>query len=294
MTEELDGVDITATQVFPWHEAAKRDAIVGGLCSGKKFAADDGSPGTTPLPAEFAALRFALTEGECARYRVLGKEAALAMENAARAVEKGMTEADIAALVADECLRRGILPVVLLVAADGRIRSWRHPVVKTTPAEQCAMMVICGRRYGLIANVTRIVHFGELPADLAARHRAVCAVDAAMILATTPGKAAADIFAVARSAYAENGYPDEWQFHHQGGATGFQPREYIATPDCEETVRANQAFAWNPSICGTKSEDTVLVSQDGFEVLTAPSAEWPVLKVEAAGQSIARPDILVK
>jgi hypothetical protein len=34
------------------------------------------------------------------------------------------------------------------------------------------------------------------------------------------------------------------------------------------------AFAWNPTIQGAKSEDTVLVTENGFEVLTA-TGEWP-------------------
>ena len=292
-TEELDGLRLAGTEVFPWHEPAARHAILGRVTAGGKFAVDDGSAGLPALPPEFNRLRYTLTDAEVERYRALGRDAADAMEAAAGAVESGMTEADAAALVAAQNRRRGVLPVVLLVAADDRIARWRHPLVKRAEVRRVAMLVICGRRHGLIAAVTRLVHFGELSADLAARHRAVCAVDAAMIAATVPGRTAADVFAAGRCAYAENGFPDEWRLHHQGGATGYQAREYIANPSCTEVVQAAQAFAWNPSIRGTKSEDTILAGPDGPEVLTPPSADWPVLKMEQDGAAVERADILV-
>jgi antitoxin VapB len=205
-----------------------------------------------------------------------------------------MTEAEAAGIVAAECWKKRIFAPVLLVAADDRIRSWRHPIVKETPVDQYVMMVICGRRGGLISAVTRLVHFGEMSDDLRDRHRSVCEVDAAMILATRPDKPAASVFAAAQRAYTASGYDGEWQLHHQGGAISYQPREYIATPECTETVQVDQAFAWNPSIKGTKSEDTVLVRPDGFEVLSAPSSEWPVIEVEQDGQLVRRADILVR
>jgi len=294
LTEELDGLDIVDTEVFPWHKPGEREAIVKNLTAGADFAADDGSAGLPPLPDGFARLRYALTEAEIERYRALGRDAAAAVESAGRDVEQGITEADVAAIAAGECLKRSIAPIVLLVAADERIRCWRHPVVKTTPVERCAMIVICGRRRGLVAAATRMVHFGDLPDDLRERHCAVCAVDAAMMWATVPGRPASEVFAEAQRAYARNGFADEWQLHHQGGAIGYQPREYIATPDCAEVVQAGQAFAWNPSIRGTKSEDTMLATDDGPVPLTAPGPDWPVVRIERDGATLARPDILVK
>ena len=70
------------------------------------------------------------------------------------------------------------------------------------------------------------------------------------------------------------------------------PREAIATAHEDWVVRAGQAFAWNPSITGTKSEDTILVKEDGFENMTEISG-WPEIKVELDNQVISRPAILV-
>jgi hypothetical protein len=53
------------------------------------------------------------------------------------------------------------------------------------------------------------------------------------------------------------------------------------------------AFAWNPTVQGTKSEGTVLVSEEGFERLTAPG-DWPTREAEAAGHDLTleRPAVL--
>ncbi|MFW6182815.1 MAG: aminopeptidase P family protein, partial [Chloroflexota bacterium] len=73
---------------------------------------------------------------------------------------------------------------------------------------------------------------------------------------------------------------------------GYEPREYLVTADSEEQIIAGQVYAWNPSITGTKSEDTILVDNKGNEVLTAIDG-WPTLEVDAGdGQTLYRPAIL--
>ena len=92
-------------------------------------------------------------------------------------------------------------------------------------------------------------------------------------------------------AYVAGGYPDEWQMHHQGGPASYAPRDYLVTPDSAEIVAENQVYAWNPSIAGVKSEDTILIGSAGNEVLTS-IAGWPTYEVEMDGRSVYRPAIL--
>ena len=56
--------------------------------------------------------------------------------------------------------------------------------------------------------------------------------------------------------------------HHQGGATGYGPREALATPESTFRVAEGQFYAWNPSIAGVKSEDTMVVGSQGNQVIT--------------------------
>jgi hypothetical protein len=101
-----------------------------------------------------------------------------------------------------------------------------------------------------------------------------------------------EIFWRGENAYREVGFPDEWKLHHQGGPTGYATREFRATADRKEEVLANQAFAWNPSISGTKSEDTIIAAPGGPEIVSA-SPNWPMVKVSLVGSVIQRPGMLI-
>lgn len=147
------------------------------------------------------------------------------------------------------------------------------------------MAAICAQRKGLIVSITRLAHFGPLSDDLKRRHEACCRVDRTLHDATKPGTKWADILDRAIECYEQTGYAEEWKKHHQGGPMGYEARDFKVTPTESRTVQENQLVGWNPSITGTKSEDTILSTG---EVVTRMS-DWPML--DAGG--INRPDILV-
>jgi antitoxin VapB len=177
------------------------------------------------------------------------------------------------------------------VATDERIFSFRHPLPTYKSMERYAMLVMCGRRWGLVCSLTRLIHFGKLPDDLRRRAEAVARVDAAFIHATRPGKTIGQVFQQGVGVYSQVGFSDEWKLHHQGGPAGYEPREFIARPTSQEMVSLGQSYAWNPSITGTKSEDTIQVGEEENEVITAIPG-WPTIEVEIDGRTYSRPAIL--
>jgi len=181
--------------------------------------------------------------------------------------------------------------IVNLIATDARIFAFRHPLPTNKELERYAMLVLCGRKWGLVASLTRLIHFGPLPQEVRRKQEAVAQVDATFIAATRPGARLSDVFKRGMEAYAQVGYPDEWKLHHQGGVAGYEPREYIATPASRQVVRPPQAFAWNPSITGTKSEDTIIVTEKGYEIITGIQ-DWPQIPVQVEAQRMERPAIL--
>ncbi len=153
------------------------------------------------------------------------------------------------------------------------------------------MLVLCGRKHGLICSITRLVHFGPLSDEIRKKQTTVAQIDAEMIAATRPGFTIGDVFRKAQSIYASTGFPDEWQLHHQGGSAGYAPREFTATPTSTQPILVGQAFAWNPSITGVKSEDTILVGEHSNEIITEMPG-WPVIDVQVGDQVVKRPAIL--
>jgi Xaa-Pro aminopeptidase len=297
LAEELTSTGIEVLS-YPWSDQAAARTFLEQVIAGRRVAEDTDEPGLglplPRLPGDFCELRWSLSPWEIARYRHGGRRSAVAMEAAARQLKPGMTEHEAAGLLDHHLHASGCLPLVTLIAADDRIERFRHPIPTRQPIRRHVMLVTCAESAGLISCLTRFVHFGAVDTDLKRKHQAVANIDAAVNLATKPGRTFGEIFSKLQQAYAREGFADEWQLHHQGGSTGYATRETLARPGDSTTVRESQAFAWNPSITGTKSEDTVLVTSDGVEVLTAHSSDWPSIAGHAAeGRVLRRADILV-
>ncbi|MGH8834671.1 MAG: M24 family metallopeptidase [Actinomycetes bacterium] len=290
LDEEVGGLPLEPV-VYPWYEPDGVSAMLGKLADLSHTVSDTGAFGLAAVDAEFAPLRYTLLEPEVRRFRALGADAAQAVEVACRAARPGDTELDIAAAVAAECGRRNIVPLVDLVAADERIGRYRHPLPTRTRVRHTLLVALTGRRHGLHASLTRMVSFGSPDDDLAARHGAVLRVDALVNLQSRPGAQLSDVLAAAADQYATEGFPGEWERHHQGGLTGYAGREIFATPRARHRLEPWQATAWNPSITRVKSEDTVLVTLDGPEVLTRTDG-WPQVRVEHPAGSLERPALL--
>ncbi len=286
--EERLAAQVWEFRVVPWYE--KRDTVA-ELSRRLRLGVDGPYPGATDLSSDLARLRAHLTPEEGERFRVLGRLCAEAMDGAVWAIRPGQTEYQIAGLLTREAESRGVQAIVNLIATDDRIFSFRHPLPTKKKLERYAMLVLCGRKWGLVASLTRLIHFGPLPDEVRRKQEAVAQVDATFIAATRPRARLSDVFKRGMEAYAQVGYPDEWKLHHQGGLAGYEPREYVATLDSTEEVYAGQAFAWNPSITGTKSEDSIIVNEKGYEIITAME-DWPQIPVRMEGQLIERPAIV--
>ena len=287
--QELADLGIETVR-FPWYDGAVGQKVVRDLIAGRKICSDSEAFALhlPPVPGSFNALRWELTPAEIDRIRDGGRRGSRAMEAACRSLQRGMTEEEMAGLLDLEVHRAGLNPLVTLVTGDDRIRQFRHPIPKPIACNELVMLVTCAEFAGLIACLTRFVAFVEPTKEQRDKCQAVANIDAAVNLATQPGRTLGEIFDDLRRAYAENGHADQWQNHHQGGSTGYLPREMVATPSSPVPVLANQAFAWNPSIVGAKSEDTVLCTENGIEVLTGASNDWPSIEGKSSAGNLRR------
>lgn len=270
LAEELgDPGDLTVTRV-PWHDRLAPAGIA------DLEEAD--------VAADLRAARAGLLPAELTRYRALCREVAEVLTDAATAALPQHAERDVAARLAADLVARGIDPLVTLVAGRSRLAQ-RHPLPTAAPIGDRAMLVVCGRRHGLIANATRWVSWGTSSAEADAQRR-ILDVEAAYLEATRPGATLADVFAAGIAAYGAHGFdPDEWRRHHQGGAAGYAGRDPRAGADTADLVRPDHAFAWNPTAPGAKVEDTVLVGAAGVEVLTV-DPRWPTTRVAGLDRPI--------
>jgi Xaa-Pro aminopeptidase len=279
-------------RAFPWHED-REAAIVKEIVGAEPLGCDVPLPNAVNVNEDVVRLRFSFTPGEIERYRWLGEKASRAAEQVLMDARRGDKECAVIGRLSAELWKDRIDPVGVMGAADDRIARFRHCIPMEQPIDRLFMLSVNARKGGLVACLTRFVHFGKLPETLRAQYEANVYVDCVFMAHTRPGTPAKDVFQKGVEAYKEKGYPEEWKLHHQGGAIGYQPRDYRAHFQTPDVVAMHQPFCWNPSITGTKSEDTILATADGPELITRP-IYFPTLSLEVAGRRFVRPAILEK
>jgi Xaa-Pro dipeptidase len=293
MTEE-EGLEKQGfvPKIFPWHED-QETAFVRELVDEGPLGSDVPFPNATLLAEDIARLRYSLTPEEIERYRWLGEKASLALEKTMMKTKKGEKESEVVGRLCKELWKDRIDPITLMSAADDRVAHFRHPIPTERKIKKYLMVSVCARKWGLIVSLTRFIYFGRLPKELRRKYEANVFIDCSIMAHTRPGIPAKEVLQKGIDAYREKGYPDEWKLHHQGGSIGYTGRDYRASFKTPDLVQENQAFTWNPSITGTKSEDTILATSKGPEMITPPIL-YPTLKLKVENISFTRPLILEK
>ena len=264
--------------VLPWQEDGNMDALLK-----KRFGK---LTNDTEQDASFREMRVNLLESEELRYSKLGKKSAQALEEVCASIKIGISELEIAGRISESYWAAGIEPITILIAADKRSSQVRHYVPTAKKVNTGAICSICARAGGLIVSATRIVSFSK---TFACNYEKLLRVEQAAFESMRPGVSLGQVYNSLIEAYNKNGFPGEWNNHHQGGLTGYQAREIRVLLGTLDKISTHQAFAWNPSAAGVKCEDTVLVDENGrLSILTKTGKNWPILKIG----SLPRPDIL--
>jgi Xaa-Pro dipeptidase len=292
LAEEFFDIPCDAVE-YPWTEDYLPDIrirlarrVVGD--SDARIGADWPWRDTVLVANEIAELRACLTDAEVPRYRALGRDVAEAVGDVCRSIRRGVTEQDVERQVADATVAVGARPTVILIGADDRIARYRHPRPTSMRWQRLLLIVMCAQRDGLTVALSRLVSNGPVAPALQDRTRATVKVFERLLTQTKVGRAGRDLFAEAAKAYADVGFPGEERRHHQGGAIGYRSRDWIAHPACEARVQSRQAFAWNPSITGTKVEETALVVDGVAEIITS-SPCWPSMSMEIGKRILPAP-----
>lgn len=279
-------------KVYPWHDDQEA-SIVKELLGDGPIGSDAPFPGALVLTEEIARLRYSLTPEELERYRWLGRRVSEALEKTMMETKRGEKESEVVGRLCLELWKDRIDPITLMSAADDRIFKFRHPIPTERKIDRYLMVSVNARKWGLIVSLTRFVYFGKLPEELKEKYEANVFIDCTFMAHTRPGIPAREVLQKGIEAYREKGYPEEWKFHHQGGSIGYTGRDYRTHFKTPDIVQENQAFTWNPSLTGTKSEDTILATSKGPELITYP-VFYPTLSLELKGILFKRPAIFEK
>jgi Xaa-Pro aminopeptidase len=254
------------------------------------LGSDDIGAAAADVSRDVRQLQAPLTDAEVDRYRSLGRDVAHALEQLCGTLTPGMSERAVAARVTGGMAAIGARAIVTLVGADDRIARFRHPVPTLQVWTRTLLVGLCAERDGIVVALSRVIAT-KASSLLRDRTAAAAVVFGQLLAATRQGVTGAELYARAAQAYRDVGFDEEEARHHQGGAIGYRARDWIAHPQSRDVVQRRQAFAWNPSITGTKVEDTALLTDDRLELITA-TGDWPALDVSAGAVRVQAPGVL--
>ena len=273
-----------------WHDDAFEQNALRSLVPSGKICFDYGGASGPNVANDVKLLRFSLTEAEVARYQEGGFLTARAIEETLATARPGDSENDLIGRLVYRIRKRGMDVVSAMCAADERIYKYRHPVPHGDVIRERVQLGGNFRYRGLIICCTRLLNFVPVTQQLREQYLANVEIDCTLMANSIPGHTFVSALEAGRAAYAARGYAAEFDKHHQGGPIGYAGRDYRVGFNTPGVIAAHQAFCWDPSITGTKSEDTVIATSAGIIPVSRPIL-FPTLSLTVCGQKFVRPAI---
>jgi hypothetical protein len=288
--EEIDGLGFQLKE-WPWHWG--RAQLLADLCQGRAVACDVPLLNCKVVGNQIRHLRRKFSTYEQACYRALGQIVSHALEACCRTMSPGETEREVAGQLSHRLLHRGAHPLMLNVAAENRLRAYRHCGCTSAPIRTYCVVSATARKYGLCATASRSVCFGGPDATARKDHDTACKISATYVAGSWPDAVPKRILDTGRRVYLVCGAEHEWLFSPQGHLTGRVPVELPLTPQVEDLLQTGWAVTWRGSAGLGLSCDTFLLTEDGPRTITA-TENWPLKRIRIQGGEFVRPDLLVK
>ncbi|NUU95567.1 hypothetical protein XO10_04620 [Marinitoga sp. 1135] len=241
---------------------------------------------------EIKKIRMVLEEEDIKLYKKSGNIVMRIFEETISQISPKMTELEVAGNIYRNLQKEGFYSYVILVFSDDSRTKYRHNLPRNVQIGNRGFISICVTNGGPIISMTRSFLFIE-DEDFINQHRINAELEAKIINLTKKNIYLKDMFYDIKEIYKNIGFEKEFDKHHQGGIIGYDTREEIAQPNSKIKIENNMAFCWNPTITGTKSEDTFILNQNDIDFITwNKNSIWPVLSFDINGDIITRPGVL--
>lgn len=274
----------------PWYEP--RSVMVGDLCRGRRVASDSGVNDSDDVSLLLLGMRLPLSDFDQDRMRNAGRHLTHAIEATARAMTRSRTEAEIAGEVAHRMLKHGISPERIQILGDGRGRRFRHWTYDQSSVQRYCTISAVGRHQGLFVAAARTVSLGEPPADLLEAFEPAALVAATGFYFSQPEWELFEVWNRVHRLYEKSGAAAEWRLADQADIVEYAFGSVPLMPNSEFRLTAGVPLFWHPSVGPALMGDTVIVTNQGPELIT-PATDWPTVPISVKGENIKIPAILV-
>ncbi|GGK88354.1 M24 family metallopeptidase [Deinococcus radiotolerans] len=187
----------------------------------------------------------------------------------------GARELDIATEIELRLRQRGAESAFDVIVASGPRGAMPHGVASPRVIEDGDLVTVDmgARLRGYHSDMTRTVAVGTPSAEMTRVYRAVLEAEEAAVRAVKPGVRTADLDKLARDILTGHGLGEAFA-HSLGHGVGLEVHEAPSLRGTSDDVLSAgmvitiEPGAYLPGVGGVRIEDLVLVTEDGFEVLS--------------------------
>jgi Xaa-Pro aminopeptidase len=233
-----------------------------------------------PVSGMIEGLRMAKDADEIARIRASVTANSQALEAALKRFRIGMTEADLAGEIDHQNRKLGAEgPAFDTIVAAGERAALPHAHPGPVKIGAGILLIDMGAfRNGYASDMTRMAYIGRPDAKYKQAYKAVVEAQLAAIDAIRPGALTSAVDRAARRTLKKHGLEREF-IHSTGHGLGLEIHEIPRIGRKDKTkLAAGMAITVEPGVYiegwgGIRIEDTVLVTENGCEILTPTSKE---------------------
>ena len=243
--------------------------------------------GTFDLDPVLTRMRLIKDQEELDLLRAAGKLVSLAVQETLSRLRPGMSELEAEALGDRAALARaaedhpGAVVETMAMTTSGRLRTVLPHVLSSSRAFEAKEIIIHSRQLGLTgyrAECERTVFIGRPDPRQEKVFQMMFQAQQAAIAAVGPGNTCRAVDEAARSVFQKAGL-GEYAIHRTGHGLGLEPHEAPYLRFDEEAllepgmVVSIEPGVYVPEVGGYRHSDTVIVTDDGGELITEAPAE---------------------
>ncbi|MTA27761.1 MAG: M24 family metallopeptidase [Actinobacteria bacterium] len=198
----------------------------------------------------------------------------------------GRTEAQVSADISARLLAEGhdVVNFAIVAAGENAASPHHHPGSRVIRRGEIVLCDFGGTMNGYCSDITRCVHLGPVPGDIAEAYAVLKEAEAAGVRAATVGTPCEDVDRAARAVIDGAGF-GEYFIHRTGHGIGMDAHEdpYMVSGNTLP-LEAGHAFSVEPGIYvagkwGMRLEDIVVATTDGPDPMNHANHDLVVLDV---------------
>ena len=238
-----------------------------------------------PISGVVERIRAVKSASEIALIRNSVNTCSRAFTRALRRVRPGITERDLAAEIDHQMRRLGAeKPAFETIVASGARTALPHaePGCKPLGGNELLLIDMGAQCQGYASDMTRMAYLGRPPRKLRRCYQAVLEAQEAALERVKAGAAVSAVDRAARRRLRDHGLADFF-VHSTGHGVGLEVHEFPRIGKADQTrLEAGMVITVEPGVYmegfgGIRIEDTVLVRDNGCEILTPTPKELVVV-----------------